>query len=280
MLSIALGLLKIIGVVLLALLVLILLALCLFLFVPVRYQAYIIANKLDVIVDANASWLLKLIRLRYIRKAGFEEISVYVFWFIKIRIDDKKDKNDKKTKVSKKVVSDIKPHEKNLEAKRSVPEVTEVQDIEGAGGVESKPARTSAAAEQHKEGIFSRIKKVIGQINYYRRYPNRKEIISATWGLIKKLCKKLLPRKLRLSGKVGLHDPHKTAYLFAAAGALCLPVSGIEPVFDEQVLRLDLYARGKLSLWSILWPLLRYAIKRPIWPLTKKIIFRKGDGNE
>jgi len=129
---------------------------------------------------------------------------------------------------------------------------------------------------QKNEGIFDGIKGIKNKIDYYKNYPHRDEIIRATWELIKALCKKIIPKKLQLTGEVGLDLPHNTAYLFAFTGSLCLPISGIKPNFDEQTMNLKLYARGKIRLWSILWPLFRFAIKRPIWLIIKKFI-RKGD---
>lgn len=264
MLSIALGILKIIGIVLFALLGLILLALCLLLFVPVRYEARAAAHGFDIEANVRASWLLKIVRMRYIRNVGKKLLQVYIFWFFKVRIDQ--DENDAPEAVEEGITE-------------APPEEIEATPAESSEAKTPK-ALGRIASGQQKEGLIGRITGMADQINHYRHYPNRNEIISATWSLTKKLCKKLLPKKLRLTGEVGLSSPHNTAYLFAVAGALCLPVSRIKPNFDEQSLSIDLYARGKLSLWSILWPILRYAIRRPIWPLTKKIILRKGDANE
>jgi len=282
MLSIALMVLKIIGIILLALLGLVLLALCLLLFVPVRYKACASAQGLgDIEADASASWLLRLVRLRYIRKAGKEELRVYIFWFFRLRLDDDEKEGDRapeaKIPVEEIPVETEMPKEAEMATEAPKPKVPKVQTPKAKADAQGDHIHATGAPDSRKEGIIERIKGIVNQINYYKNYPNRSAIISATWGLIKKLCKNLMPGKLRLTGEVGLDSPHNTAYLFAVAGTLCLPISGIRPNFDEQSLSLDLYARGKLSLWSVLWPLLSYAIKRPIWPLTKKIILRKGD---
>ncbi|MCL2698690.1 MAG: hypothetical protein FWE68_00080 [Defluviitaleaceae bacterium] len=265
-----LNILTIIGIVLLTLLGLILLLICLLLFVPVWYKAQVSAGVSGVDADAYASWLLALVRARYIRKGGVEDLRVYVFWFFRINLDDKDDKENAPEKELEAAVEELSEREPpppkvtNTETETPKPETDDLSD-KGEKG--------------EKQSVTEKIKGILNQINYYRQYPGRDEIISATWALIKRLCKAIIPKKLRLTGELGLDMPHQTAYLFGAACALCLPVSGIKPNFEKQTLSLDLFAAGKISLWSILWPLFRYAIKRPIWPLIKKIL-RRGDANE
>ena len=279
MLSITLGILKIIGVILLALFGLVLLALCLLLFVPLRYKVKAAAHGLKIEAEAYASWLFKLVRMKYIRNAGEVDLRVYIFWFYKIRLDKKKDNN-----IKVKIPENINESAQNKEGKlfENTYEPDQKKDGKPPGSAntpdqkkDGKPPENSNEPAQGKEGVFSRIKDMTSQINYYRDYPNRNEIISAAWGLLKKLRKKIKPKKLRLSGEVGLGLPHHTAYLFALAGALCLHVYGIRPNFDEQTLNLRLYVRGKISLWSILWLLFRFAIKRSIRPIIKKIIKKR-----
>jgi len=278
MLAITLGLLKIIGIVLLWLLGLILLALCLLLFVPVRYKAKANTQGANIDVEADGSWLLKFVRLRYIRKAGEDDLRVYIFWFYRMRNDDE-EKIETPTIHGKK------------KAENLITDKLETEFIEHPSTRDKEPTVPEKNAEpkpKQDKGI-GRIKEIANQIRYYLNYPNRDIIISATWDLVKRLFKKLRPKKLRLTGEVGFESPHLTGYLFAVLGALCLPISGLKPNFDERILSLNLCARGRLSLWSIVWQLIRYVIKRPIWSLVmdfykhnkqQKKILRKGDVDE
>jgi len=284
MLAVTFGVLNIIGLILLALLGLLLLIICLLLFVPVIYKANANADGLKVDVEAYGSWLLKFIRLSYIRKAGEERFRVYVFWFYNTRIGDKK---ELEAVEPDKLEYELSSSVSDQDAKENISDLLKTAEKDKAWNSRNSPASGAEKPGPDKESVIGRIKNIKRQINHYRNYPNRSRILSATWNLVKKLSKKVIPKELRITGEVGFDSPHNTAYLFAILGALMLPVAGIKPNFEEQTLTLNLYARGKLCLGSMLWPLLGYAIKPPIRQIifdyfrsSKKNNIRKGDVDE
>lgn len=287
-------LLKILGYTLLAAVGLLLLSLCLLLFVPVRYTAYVSGESLDIGVNIKASWFLKLVRLRYTHSKDTDDLQIRVLWF-KIRLDEPEEppaapKSDESTR-SKAVDEAVPPA--HLER---APENTRPEQKFGAEDIphtrpepEPAPAPSERGSDGGKRvrherrqrsggrvrGIFEQIKDILSKISYYKNYPGRDEIISATWKLLKQLWRAAKPKKFRLDGDVGFESPHHTGYLFAVLGILNLCPDGLRPSFDEKLLCLNAEVRGHLNLWSILWPLFRYAIKRPIWPITKKLLLER-----
>ena len=115
-------------------------------------------------------------------------------------------------------------------------------------------------------------------IKKFRNYPNKKEILKLSTDLLKKLIKSLKPKKIKLKGDIGLQDPIQTAILIGIANIFNNQNLKITGNFSENVVKLDVYAKGKFAVYKILFPSIGFLLKKPIRKLIKDI--RKGNKHE
>ena len=96
-----------------------------------------------------------------------------------------------------------------------------------------------------------------------------KSIIPLGIILMKKLCKKILPRHLHVRGVIGLSDPFSTvqfiSFYEAISGAANLR-SAIDICgdFSQKRLEMDLKMSGRFAVVSLLWPVLWFILQKPV----------------
>jgi len=94
-------------------------------------------------------------------------------------------------------------------------------------------------------------------------------IVSLGIMLIRKLCKKIAPKRLMVQGTVGLKDPCATGQFIgfyeAAAGAVGLRHSiDLAGDFNQKILALNLKLAGRFAIASLLWPFIWFILQKPV----------------
>ena len=111
--------------------------------------------------------------------------------------------------------------------------------------------------------FVSKIKDIlnkIGKVKAFIKDPDNKPAFIKLLSYVKHILKHIKPTKLKLSLRFGTGDPCSTGQILGAICAICPPVINavqLHPDFEEKVLEGDLYARGRIRVFT----LLRIAIK-------------------
>lgn len=272
MISIILSILKIIGIVLLCILGLILTAIIVVLFVPVRYK--IIAdsdinevNK-DYHVTAKFSWLLCLVRGRY-NYPSEDGLIVKVGPFTvygaekKEKPPKKKKKKDKETEMSVKEDASTSDSSKEEIIEKEIEDnSTEKEDIY-IGSVKRKTLKEKIIYTWQKicdkiNKVFTKIKYILANIKKYIgiiQTVEFKEAFELCKGSLARLFRMIKPRKLKISGKVGMTSPDQTGYVCAAIGVISpffKKQIHVIPDFDNFVIKGNVLIKGRIYIFVVL----------------------------
>ena len=266
--------LKIVLLILAAVLGLGILVLALLLFVPVRYEIHI-RKREELQAEARVHWLLHLIRLPVSYRDGELSAKVKVLFFT---VKDLLAKEQEIREGAREVFADW---EEDAEADRE--EQTETaagQDTEEAVAKEVERApeeRTEEPAHKKKKASGSSVKSKLRNLKYtlHRFYVKIKKIkrfatdertkaaVSLAWSQLKRLLGKLLPRKVRGEVRFGTGDPALTGQILGGISIfypLFMDNVKVTPDFQETVLEGELYAKGRIRLFTvarIAWKLYR-----------------------
>ena len=241
------------------------------LFVPVKYTVTA-NNSEDLYVNLNAKWLMSIFRLHYFLNNGASEKSFTILFF-KINSDKKKDKDKKYSKDEK--------SEANEKKSGDTPETADDNTDSVSSGKKdtAEPKKKKFSFASVKENLISFKSSVADSIESFRfalNYPDKKLILHYTIACIKELIISLKPKAFRLDLEIGFDDPALTGQIGGAAymmKSLFLNKLDLDIKinFEKEKLIFNTAAKGSLSLWSILFPLIKYAIRKPI----RKIIFSR-----
>ena len=271
MLHILFLILKIIGMILLAILGILILLLCTVFFVPANYfvQAKTEDGIKGLAFEAKAHWFLHLFTVYYIYKNKHSDWQVRIGW---------KTFN----------------HKDHAESTRSEKEDGNVleEDIEPAERSDDSDGQTSAEqSECKKQSWFKKIKCTIIKIcDKIKSLWETKEKLTSfltddvhveAFKIVKKelgiLARHLRPRRIRGFVRFGFEDPYRTGQVLAGLSIL-YPFYGenvdIYPDFEQKILEGDLYIKGHIRmvhLASLLWRLFFNRYVRKTYRDYKKI---------
>ena len=273
---IALIILKIIGFSLLSLLGTIVLFILLVLFWPISYRlsGYRKADMEPVArLEVRLSWLLRLLRLSYIRP-GQAYIKVKLLFFTIYR-SDRPAKKRADDKPRKRGIKSADNQGRTAEAAATVPK--QEKNI-GENYQEKRKEAGQKDRKVHK--IFARFRNIVYTIR--RTYDRIKEGFADISGFfkrlveyvsilnsnefrlaatlcatqLKKIWKNTRPRKIRAAIQVGTSDPRTTGQileLYSVLYPFIGPHVAIYPDFDRPMLNGDVYIRGRITLFVLLW---------------------------
>ena len=116
-------------------------------------------------------------------------------------------------------------------------------------------------------------------------YPDLKTIIGLCFQCLQKFIKALKPKRLDISGIIGFDDPCTTgwfmgAYEAAAGTAQLRHKIRLLGSYHEKALQLDIEAKGRTSLWGLLWPFIWLYLHKPIRVAIHEHILREEDLDE
>ena len=253
---------KIVLLVLLGLLVLVILLLLLALFYPVRYRAEVTWEKKPG-VTVRAWWLFHALSFVYVTDTG-DGMRIRVLGRL---MGGKRERKDAKTA------------QKAVKTKTDRPEQANAPDPPDEVFEDREDATINKPKKERKTSLRLRAAQIIQTIKDVLRHPDRREIQRRAWILLKRLCKVLLPRRFRLTGVIGFDTPDKTGMTLGAIYCVlgAIPEVGsrvtIQGDFQQSRLELRAWARGSLATWSLLYPLARFTLSKPVWKLLKPHLF-------
>lgn len=306
MLTIFLTILKIIGILLLVVIGLLILGILAILFVPLRYDGKISYNDKNQCVATQITWLFRLICI----EGGYQE-KVYararLLWFTlwKWKADEKEnDKEDhlesadyseeeldrlleersQKEESKEETVMEEKLDEPDAEENLTEVQPTEIEPKE----VELNEAKSNEAESTEKkpkkiqfQQIGKRIKEIKEKIKHIKEMASDQRIHRAILLLIDgawKMVRHSLPRKIKGRAKFGFEDPSTTGQILTYVSLLypCYAKSvELVPMFTEKVIDLDLYFRGRVRLFSLIWICVKIWFDRNFRYLYKKVRKKK-----
>ncbi len=246
MLHILLTILKIIGVILLAILGLLILLLCIVFFVPLRYviEAETKGDLSSTNVKIRFSWFLHLISGQVTYLEEVVDYKIRILW--KNITDVEKREETKETEIS--------AESEKGDSEEFVPDISS-ESAEGASEETSIPENVDEKqTETTKESKFQKIKCTIKDVcdkikmvlEFLKGEPHKLTLSRVKKEVIRLLIS-LKPKKLRGKVRFGMEDPYQTGQILAALSVL-YPVYGdnveIFPEFDQKILEGDVYVKG------------------------------------
>ena len=311
MLTIFLTILKIIGIRLLVVIGLLILGILAILFVPLRYDGKISYNDKNQCVATQITWLFRLICIEggYQEKV-YARARLLWFTLWKWKADEKEnDKEDhlesadyseeeldrlleerSQKEESKEETKEATVIEEKLDEPDAEENLTEVQPTEielteaEPKEVELNEAKSNEAESKEKkpkkiqfQQIGKRIKEIKEKIKHIKEMASDQRIHRAILLLIDgawKIVRHSLPRKIKGRAKFGFEDPSTTGQILTYVSLLypCY-VKSVElvPMFTEKVIDLDLYFRGRVRLFSLIWICVKIWFDRNFRYLYKKV---------
>ena len=312
---ILLGILKWLGIILLALLILILLIVLVVMLSPIRYRLQG-EKKEELCGTFGVSWLFGAVKV----DGGYTpaeqlKFKVKVLWFTLMGGEEKpkKEKKPKKKKAPKKeeLKPDIQAAEKKEEPKaepkkeEAKPKVKQ-QRMEQKqpktvrrvklSEIEEKPPTedteivlldedetffTGKEAEEKKGKIPSVVKEIWS-------IEDKKGIFRAMGKLLKRLMKGILPGDIFVKATVGTGDPTTTGYVLALAGMLTAKFGNdiqIKGDFTKATAEdVEVAVKGRIVLGKLVWAVLAFVLTKPvrkaIWKMIKFLKNKDKDGAE
>lgn len=308
MLTIFLTILKIIGILLLVVIGLLILGILAILFVPLRYDGKISYNDKNQCVATQITWLFRLICIEggYQEKV-YARARLLWFTLWKWKADEKEnDKEDhlesadyseeeldrlleerSQKEESKEETKEATVIEEKLDEPDAEENLTEVQPTEielteaEPKEVELNEAKSNEAESKEKKPKkiqFQQIgKRIKEKIKHIKEMASDQRIHRAILLLIDgawKIVRHSLPRKIKGRAKFGFEDPSTTGQILTYVSLLypCY-VKSVElvPMFTEKVIDLDLYFRGRVRLFSLIWICVKIWFDRNFRYLYKKV---------
>ena len=249
MLHILFLILKIIGMILLAILGILIFLICTIFLMPANYliQAKTADGVQGLEFEAKAHWLLHLFTAYYIYKDKQSDWQVRIGW----KTFNHKD-HDSSTR-----------SEKKQEAEQS--------EAENSAGTTTKTSKIQCEKQSWFEKIKCTIRKICDKIKSF--WETKEKITSfltdnvhvEAFKIVKKeigiLARHLRPRRIRGFVRFGFEDPYRTGQVLAGLSIL-YPFYGenvdIYPDFEQKILKGDLYIKGHIRmvhLMTMLWRL-------------------------
>lgn len=311
---ILLGILKGIGVVLLALLLLILLIVLVVMLSPIRYKLQG-EKKAELCGSFGVSWLFGAVKV----DGGYTpaeqlKLKAKVLWFTLIGGEEKpkKEKKPKKKKAKKKeeLKPDLQAAEKaeppKEEPKKEEPKAEPKPKVKQQrmeqkqpktvrrvklSEIEEKPPTedTEIVLLEEDEEFFTgeekeeKKEKIPPIVKELWSIEDKKGIFKALGKLLKRLMKGILPGDLFVKATVGTGDPATTGYVLALAGILTAKFGNdiqIRGDFTKATAEdIEVRVKGKIVLGKLVWAVLAFALTKPvrkaIWKMIK--FLRKKD---
>ena len=314
MLAVILKILQIIGIVLLCILGFVLVMLILILVMPVRYSAEAQKDPAEKLkARFKVTYFFGIVRA-LAEYEDVLEINAKVLWFkiFSMKIPDK-DADDEEISLDDldEALDEEFPDEELTNDTEDAP-LNEVSDLsENAddtetplqddeefdedltfGSIEELPEDTddgsSDGADEDEEGPFAKLKykfeeicdkidKVKSEIRYYYNIYNSNEgknALRKTGKHLKKIFRKLLPRKITANVTYGLSSPDLTGKVY---GVYCLIAdrfsgdSEVIPDFDREIFEGRIKAKGYFNIWGILVNIIAIVINKDAIRIIKSV---------
>lgn len=313
-LLILLGILKWLGIILLALLVLILLIVLVVMLSPIKYK--LAGEKKEEIGGTfGVSWLFGAVKADgSYTPAEQLKLKVKVLWFTLIGGEEKPKKEKKPKKAKKKAPKkeavkqpDIQVAEKKPEPKPEKPAEEPKEEVPKQkmkeprqaktvrrvqlSEIEEKPptADTEIVLLEEDEDFFvgeeteEKKEKIPPIVKEVWSIEDKKGIFKAMGKLLKRLMQGILPGDLFVKATIGTGDPTTTGYVLALAGILTAKFSNdiqVKGDFTKATAEdIEVRVKGKIVLGKLVWAVLAFVLMKPVRKAIFKMIkfLRKKD---
>lgn len=186
-------------------------------------------------------------------------------------MEEKLDEPDAEENLTEVQPTEIEPKEaESTEVQPMEIELTEAKSNE-AESTEKKPKKIQL------QQIGKRIEEIKEKIKHIKEMASDQRIHRAILLLIDgawKMVRHSLPRKIKGRAKFGFEDPSTTGQILTYVSLLypCYAKSvELVPMFTEKVIDLDLYFRGRVRLFSLIWICVKIWFDRNFRYLYKKV---------
>ena len=213
-------------------------------------------------------------------------------------LEERSQKEESKEEIKEETVKEEIKEETVMEEKLDEPDaeenLTEVQPTEiEPKEVELNEAKSNEAKSNEAEStekkpkkiqfqqIGKRIEEIKEKIKHIKEMASDQRIHRAILLLIDgawKIVRHSLPRKIKGRAKFGFEDPSTTGQILTYVSLLypCYAKSvELVPMFTEKVIDLDLYFRGRVRLFSLIWICVKIWFDRNFRYLYKKVRKKK-----
>ncbi len=268
--------LKIIGIVILAIIVFIIFLLCLLLFAAVRYKINLEADGdiKSVRGILKVRWILGIVSLT-VRYPGEEQVVLRIFGIPVLGSKNKKKKKKVKA-VKQKVRQNVKQEEK-YEVKKETEAKAEIEKkpvAEKTDKTEAEKPHTKKTEKKQKKPFFKKLAKRkhkhkkyggIRQVFDVLKDKQNKKAVDALKNAVICAIKHCGPKKFKVNMIIGTGDPCNTGLLFGIFGIIMTLIKGeynISPDFDNKRIEGYMYIKGRIRSAVVLYYILKiYADK-------------------
>ena len=186
-------------------------------------------------------------------------------------IEETLDEPDAEENLTEVQPTEIEPKEVELNEAKSKEAKSKEAESKEAESTEKKPKKIQF------QQIGKRIKEIKEKIKHIKEMASDQRIHQAVLLLIDgawKMVRHSLPRKIKGRAKFGFEDPSTTGQILTYVSLLypCYAKSvELVPMFTEKVIDLDLYFRGRVRLFSLIWICVKIWFDRNFRYLYKKV---------
>ena len=186
-------------------------------------------------------------------------------------IEETLDEPDAEENLTEVQPTEIEPKEVELNEAKSKEAKSKEAESKEAESTEKKPKKIQF------QQIGKRIKEIKEKIKHIKEMASDQRIHRAVLLLIDgawKMVRHSLPRKIKGRAKFGFEDPSTTGQILTYVSLLypCYAKSvELVPMFTEKVIDLDLYFRGRVRLFSLIWICVKIWFDRNFRYLYKKV---------
>lgn len=264
--------LKILGILILVILGLLLLIFLTVLLVPIRYEASLEKQE-KILAKGKISWLFSLIKLEFSYSENGLETEFKFFKKRKTKDEPIKEEfvreydEEELTALEKEINEEVQLIEPQMESK---PESAEqvVEKIEKIDEYEDCSKEEDDEEEEIIQKEPSHLKEQLLEIYEFLKKPSVRKTIRKIFNRLKKIIKKVLPRKLNADIHFGFGDPAITGQVLAIVSMFYAWYCGcinLEPDFESEEIIIDgnIDMKGKLRFIYFLSFMIKTAID--IW---------------
>ena len=276
--------LKIIGIVILAVLGIVLLLLCLLLFVPIRYTVNASYHGKPR-VAAHVTYLLRLLHVQFDLDGRESELKIKIFGHniseADAPADDKKEPKSDKSKSdkpeggrtqSRKKETASRTDDKQAKDSRQLVKTTEAKAEHDrppvAKPTDSKSANINVTTKSDSDSITDKIKAVTALLKA------NKPVLNFLFKQVKLLFKHILPGSHVINIRLGLDDPAMLGEIVGAVAVLRAMtglVINISPVWDDKVFEAEAALKGRIVLGRILFIAARVYFNKEVRKLINTV---------
>lgn len=271
--------LKIIGIVLVAILGLVLFTLLIVLIVPFKYKIY--GSKEDNFeIDAKFTWLFSIFSVQYILKDNEDDLKIRIPFFNSKENKTEKKKDETFSSSVRKENAAAEVH--ILENKNEdVPQENSDNNIsKNVSENITKDKKIFSAFLKKLKTVINRLKEIIKEIIKYKNIAYEfdmefgiKRVAAITFKLVKNMLIAFKPGKFEINAVFGLDDPADTGVLLGVISMATAYLPGdyyIDADFENTVLKGNLIFKGRTILLLILIPIIKFILTKPILDIIKK----------